>query len=162
MLCFPKIQMPESLGSWGNLGNKPTQAKIVVGTQALNVGKSKTERPILLMGLFPSVSSSQPLLTCIVEEEATRSPFPLRGLRGNVPFLQAFWPGHFPSTCTANSFLISNQFTLDKSSSLSWCKLGDRDHPHDVCKTWLTNWVFMSTEVTCSLACFSLNYNGNS
>ena len=55
---FPRSQMSETSkrfrGLWGTQ-NKPNQNKIVVGTQALKSGKTQTERPLLLMGLFPSV-----------------------------------------------------------------------------------------------------------
>ena len=120
---FPRSQMSETSkrfrGLWGTQ-NKPNQNKIVVGTQALKSGKTQTERPLLLMGLFPSV----------------------------------LLPGHCWLHCSISAGLlagslsqhmhcqllsaISPQFTLDKSSSLSWCNQRqgcdvNRDH---------VNWVF--------------------
>ena len=125
MLSFqdPKRQKQVSKstrGLWGTQ-NKPNQNKIVVGTQALKSGKTKTERPILLMGLFPSVLlPGHCWLHC--------------GRRGH-------WLPIFPSEdsgeCSISAGLlawslsqhmhcqllsdISSQFKLDKSSSLPWC-----------------------------------------
>lgn len=141
MLCFqdPKCQK-KFRGLWGTQ-NKPNQNKIVVGTQALKSGKSKTERPILLMGLFPSVLLPGHCWIALWKKRPPAPHFPLRGLRGNVPFLQAFWPGHFPSTCTANSFLISVHSLHLTNPAPYPGATRDRDHPHDVNRDHV-NWVF--------------------
>ena len=109
MLCFQDPKCQKQVRGLVSLGSaEQTQPEQYSGRNSgSETRKNQNQEAYFANRVVSKCASPRPLLIASWRKRPPAPHFPLGGLQGNVPFLQAFWPGHFLSTYTASPFLTS-------------------------------------------------------